>query len=133
MLVPVLKHLFLRSGLPNFCSVAMALNDFGYEPRGIRLDSGDLAYLSTVVRENFRKVAEKYVFHDESSTASLTVKCLLQVLRVNIKTYRNYTFKDTLVPISFFKNVWKYSSVGNKQQILILCKCKQDMWKKSIM
>lgn len=68
MLVPVLKHLFLRSGLPNFCSVAMALNDFGYEPRGIRLDSGDLAYLSTVVRENFRKVAEKYVFHDESST-----------------------------------------------------------------
>ncbi|XP_022339087.2 nicotinate phosphoribosyltransferase-like isoform X1 [Crassostrea virginica] len=50
----------IRSGLPNFCSVAMALNDFGYEPRGIRLDSGDLAYLSTVVRENFRKVAEKF-------------------------------------------------------------------------
>ena len=42
------------------------------------------------------------------------MKCLLQVLRVNIKTYRNYTLKDALVPISFFKNVWKYSSVENK-------------------
>lgn len=40
----------------------MALSDFGYEPRGIRLDSGDLAYLSTVVREKFRKIADKYEF-----------------------------------------------------------------------
>lgn len=40
----------------------MALSDFGYEPRGIRLDSGDLAYLSQVVRQNFRKIADKYVF-----------------------------------------------------------------------
>ncbi|XP_052693706.1 nicotinate phosphoribosyltransferase-like isoform X2 [Crassostrea angulata] len=50
----------IRSGLPNFCTVAMALSDFGYEPRGIRLDSGDLAYLSTVVREKFRKIADKF-------------------------------------------------------------------------
>lgn len=50
----------IRSGLPNFCTVAMALSDFGYEPRGIRLDSGDLAYLSQVVRENFRKIANKF-------------------------------------------------------------------------
>lgn len=54
--------IYLRSGLPNFCTVAMALSDFGYEPRGIRLDSGDLAYLSTVVREKFRKIADKYEF-----------------------------------------------------------------------
>lgn len=50
----------IRSGLPNFCTVAMALSDFGYEPRGIRLDSGDLAYLSQVVRQNFRKIADKF-------------------------------------------------------------------------
>ncbi|XP_062583365.1 nicotinate phosphoribosyltransferase-like isoform X1 [Saccostrea cucullata] len=50
----------IRSGLPNFCTVAMALSDFGYEPRGIRLDSGDLAYLSQVVRESFKKVADKF-------------------------------------------------------------------------
>ncbi|XP_048728203.1 nicotinate phosphoribosyltransferase-like isoform X2 [Ostrea edulis] len=50
----------IRSGLPNFCTVAMALNDFGYAPKGIRLDSGDLAYLSHVVRQNFKKVADKF-------------------------------------------------------------------------
>jgi nicotinic acid phosphoribosyltransferase len=55
----IYAHCFNRSGLPNFCTVAMALNDFGYSPKGIRLDSGDLAYLSHVVRQNFKKVAEK--------------------------------------------------------------------------
>ncbi|XP_076456347.1 nicotinate phosphoribosyltransferase-like [Babylonia areolata] len=50
----------LRSGLPNFCTVAMALNDLGYRAVGIRLDSGDLAYLSLVVRDIFRNVSTKF-------------------------------------------------------------------------
>jgi len=36
----------------------MAMNDVGYQAQGIRLDSGDLAYLSLRVRAAFRKVAE---------------------------------------------------------------------------
>jgi nicotinate phosphoribosyltransferase len=36
----------LTSGVPNFTFVAFALMDAGYSPRGIRLDSGDLAELS---------------------------------------------------------------------------------------
>lgn len=40
----------------------MVLSDFGYEFRGIRLDSGDLVYLLTVVREKFRKIVDKYEF-----------------------------------------------------------------------
>lgn len=47
----------LRSGVPNFLAVALALSDLGYTPVGIRLDSGDLAYLSKRIRQTFREVA----------------------------------------------------------------------------
>ncbi|XP_074559998.1 nicotinate phosphoribosyltransferase 2-like isoform X2 [Curcuma longa] len=43
----------MKSGLPNFCAVALALGDLGYKAIGIRLDSGDLAYLSIKARELF--------------------------------------------------------------------------------
>lgn len=36
----------VESGVKNFIIVALALNDLGYKPLGIRLDSGDLASLS---------------------------------------------------------------------------------------
>ena len=48
-----------RSGLLNFCAIAMALNDLGYRAVGIRIDSGDLAYLSNKAREVFLKIADK--------------------------------------------------------------------------
>lgn len=50
----------LRSGLLNFCAVAMTLNDLGYRAIGVRVDSGDLAYLSNVARETFTKIAESF-------------------------------------------------------------------------
>ncbi|XP_035828184.1 nicotinate phosphoribosyltransferase [Aplysia californica] len=50
----------IRSGLPNFCTVAMALNDLGYKALGIRLDSGDLSYQSNVVRAKFVQIAAHY-------------------------------------------------------------------------
>lgn len=43
----------IKSGLPNFCAVALALGDLGYKAIGIRLDSGDLAYLSIEARKLF--------------------------------------------------------------------------------
>lgn len=49
-----------RSGLLNFAAVALALNDLGYRALGIRIDSGDLAYLSRVARESFVSVATKF-------------------------------------------------------------------------
>lgn len=45
----------LTSGVPNFLCVGWALYELGYHPRGIRLDSGDLAYLSKEVRNMFRE------------------------------------------------------------------------------
>jgi nicotinate phosphoribosyltransferase len=50
----------LESGLWNFLCVALALADFGYKAKGIRLDSGDLAYLSRECRKNFVRVAEQF-------------------------------------------------------------------------
>ncbi|KAL9326940.1 hypothetical protein ACSQ67_007585 [Phaseolus vulgaris] len=50
----------MRSGVPNFCAVALALNDLGYKAVGIRLDSGDLAYLSCEVRKFFCSIEKEF-------------------------------------------------------------------------
>lgn len=41
----------LRSGVPNAVTVFRELRERGFEPKGIRLDSGDLAYLSKEARK----------------------------------------------------------------------------------
>lgn len=43
----------------NFCAVAKALWDLEYKAVGIRLDSGDLAYLSKKARNYFRTIASR--------------------------------------------------------------------------
>lgn len=51
----------------------MALNDLGYRPLGVRIDSGDLAYLSQEVHSIFNKLATTYDlswFHDLAIVAS---------------------------------------------------------------
>jgi len=48
----------LQSGVPNFLAVALALKHLGYDPVGIRLDSGDLAYLSKEARKMFASFAD---------------------------------------------------------------------------
>ncbi|XP_057331271.1 nicotinate phosphoribosyltransferase isoform X2 [Microplitis mediator] len=49
-----------RSGLLNFCAVALALSELGYRAVGIRIDSGDLAYLSQAARDTFVKLSERF-------------------------------------------------------------------------
>lgn len=49
----------LKSGVPNFLAVALALKKIGYQPVGIRLDSGDLAHLSKVSRHMFSEAGKR--------------------------------------------------------------------------
>lgn len=61
----------LSSGLLNFCLVAMVLDDMGYPSSGIRLDSGDLAYLSLECANVFQEIAkERPSFADLQIVAS---------------------------------------------------------------
>ncbi|XP_056460597.1 nicotinate phosphoribosyltransferase [Gadus chalcogrammus] len=48
------------SGLLNFCAVAMALIELGHQPRGVRLDSGDLCRQSVEVRRVFKHCAKQF-------------------------------------------------------------------------
>eukprot|EP00923_Selenidium_pygospionis_P031211 GHVN01055392.1.p1 GENE.GHVN01055392.1~~GHVN01055392.1.p1 ORF type:complete len:495 (-),score=56.04 GHVN01055392.1:154-1638(-) len=50
----------LKSGVPNFVCVALALHQVGFSSVGVRLDSGDLAYLSSKARDIFVAVSQGF-------------------------------------------------------------------------
>jgi nicotinate phosphoribosyltransferase len=59
----------LKSGVPNFVCVAISLLKIGYKPIGVRLDSGDLSYLSRGTRKVFNEISAR--------TGSDLSKCLI--------------------------------------------------------
>ena len=61
----------LQSGILNYICVACALLLVGYIPRGIRLDSGDLSYLSRAARSVFHAVDASIASEDQSQHPAL--------------------------------------------------------------
>ncbi|XP_056378917.1 LOW QUALITY PROTEIN: nicotinate phosphoribosyltransferase [Hyla sarda] len=59
-LVVVDTYSVMMSGIPNFCAVALALKELGYNAVGVRLDSGDLARQSVDIRKIFQLCAERF-------------------------------------------------------------------------
>jgi len=62
----------MLSGVKNFIVVALVLKDLGYDPNGIRLDSGDLAQLSIDCKKLINETAQQfgYDFSKVSCVAS---------------------------------------------------------------
>ncbi|XP_031430782.1 nicotinate phosphoribosyltransferase isoform X2 [Clupea harengus] len=58
--LPVIDTYSVKSGLPCFCAVALALCELGYQPVGVRLDSGDLCRLSVEVRSVFLECSKHF-------------------------------------------------------------------------
>ena len=50
----------MNSGIKNYLLVSLVLKDLGYDTKGIRLDSGDLAQLSKDCKKIMKETGEKY-------------------------------------------------------------------------
>ncbi|XP_072364149.1 nicotinate phosphoribosyltransferase isoform X2 [Scyliorhinus torazame] len=50
----------MRSGVPNFCAVSLALHEMGYKTHGLRLDSGDLVQQSLKIRITLQACAKEF-------------------------------------------------------------------------
>lgn len=133
----------LRSGVPNAIKVFTELRDAGKMPKkyGIRLDSGDLAYLS----KKARKMLDDAGFHDAVITASSDLdEYLIDSLKTQGAKINSWgvgtkliTSKDcpafggvyklaaieqngTFVPkIKLSENQWKITNPGNKKILRI--------------
>ncbi len=49
-----------ESGIKNFICVSLVLQDLGYTPLSIRLDSGDLAELSIFAKTLFKQIGDQF-------------------------------------------------------------------------
>ncbi len=109
----------LRSGVPNAIKVFKELRKEGHEPIGIRLDSGDLAYLS----QEARKMLDEAGFENAKICASgdidETVLMSLTAQGAKIDTYGIGTKLITSMDCPSLGGVYKMSAIEDENGNLV--------------
>jgi nicotinate phosphoribosyltransferase len=101
----------LKSGVPNFVCVAFGLLKMGYRPIGIRLDSGDLSYLSKATRKALNEIGAR--------TDPDLLKCVIlasnEINRSVLKSLREQGHEIDLFGIKLSQELSKMTIPGKKE------------------
>ncbi|MGN0620918.1 MAG: nicotinate phosphoribosyltransferase [Porcipelethomonas sp.] len=109
----------LKSGIPNAIKVFRELAEKGYRPGGIRIDSGDIAYLSKMAR----KMLDESGFHDCRIIASNSLDeyiisgLLSQGAEIDVFGVGERLITSSSEPV--FGGVYKLSAAGDENGKLI--------------
>jgi nicotinate phosphoribosyltransferase len=107
----------LKSGLPNAIKAAKMMEVKGHRLNGIRLDSGDLAYLSKISREMLNNAGLDYVKITVSNQLDeYVIKSLLEQ-KAPIDVFGVGTNLVTGYPDAAFDGVYKLAYVNGKPRI----------------
>lgn len=109
----------LESGLPNAIIVAKELERSGYKLKGIRLDSGDLAYLAKVVRNKLDEEGLNYVKIVVSNQLDERVIKSLLEQQAPIDVFGVGTNLVTGNPDSALDGVFKLSMCNDKPRLKV--------------
>ena len=107
----------LKSGLPNAIKVAKEMEARGQQLQGIRLDSGDLAYLSKAARNLLDQAGLKYVKITASNQLDEYVIRSLKEQQASIDVFGVGTHLVTGAPDCALDGVYKLAAVNNTPRI----------------
>lgn len=110
----------IRSGIPNAIKVAHEMEQDGQRLLGIRLDSGDLAYLSKMARKMFDSEGLDYVKIVASNQLNeWVIKSLIAEQEAPLDAFGVGTELTTGKPDAALDGVYKLSSVNGKPRMKI--------------
>lgn len=109
----------LASGVPNAIRVFKILREIGYRPVGVRLDSGDLAYLSRETRRMFREAGLEDIQIVASNSIDEEVLVSLQSHRAEIDAYGVGTNLVTAENEPALGGVYKLVEINGQPRIKI--------------
>lgn len=108
----------LQSGVPNAITVAKEMENDGYKLKGIRLDSGDLAYLSKKARKMLNEASLDYVKIIASNQLNeFVIKSLLTDQNAEIDIFGVGTELVTGNPDAALDGVYKLAEIDGEPKV----------------